>query len=244
MKLKNILMGSAILSSTLFAGGDIVPVEPVPEELPVNAWDTSASIYMWGAGISGETAAGENIDITFKDIMENFNMAFMGHVAAHKDKWGIEADIVYMHLGNDIDKKLFINDFSFKAWIVTPMITYAVIDDGPLKLQILAGAQYLYMKPSINNRSTSGDLWDGIVGIKGTYDFNEKWFMPYHFDIGAGDTDMTWQAFAGVGYKYENFDLIAGYRYLDWNFEDHNPGGKVFNDLTISGPIIGAKFKF
>ena len=74
MKLKNILMGSAILSSTLFAGGDIVPVEPVSEELPVNAWNTSASIYMWGAGISGETAAGEDIDITFKDIMENFNM--------------------------------------------------------------------------------------------------------------------------------------------------------------------------
>ena len=244
MKLKNILMGSAILSSTLFAGGDIVPAEPVLEELPVNEWKTSASIYMWAAGISGETAEGDDIDITFKDILENFNMALMGHVAAHKDKWGIEADIVYMNLGNDIDRKLFINDFSFKAWIVTPMITYAVIDDGPLKLQVLAGVQYLYMKPSINNESTSGSTWDGVVGIKGTYDFNEKWFMPYYFDIGTGDTDMTWQAFAGVGYKYENFDLIAGYRYLDWSFDNNDPGGKIFNDLTISGPMIGAKFRF
>jgi len=38
----------------------------VPEELPLSAWKTSASSYMWGAGISGETATGENIDITFK----------------------------------------------------------------------------------------------------------------------------------------------------------------------------------
>jgi hypothetical protein len=244
MKLKNILIGSVILSSILFAGGDIAPAEPMIEELPVNAWNTSASIYMWGAGISGETAAGGDIDITFKDILENLNMALMGNVAAHKDKWGIETDFVYMHLGNDIEDRLILNEFSFKAWIVTPMITYQVIEDEHLNLHVLAGAQYLYMKPSLNNRETSGNIWDGIVGIKGDYAFNEKWFMPFHFNIGTGDTDITWQAFAGVGYKYESFDLIAGYRYLDWNFEDSDPGGAVFNDLSISGPILGAKFRF
>jgi len=68
--------------------------------------------------------------------------------------------------------------------------------------------------------------------------------MPFYFDIGTGDTDVTWQAYAGIGYKYENFDLLAGYRQSDWTFEDGNPGAQVFNDLSFSGPVIGANFRF
>ncbi|NOR54744.1 MAG: hypothetical protein GQ531_00905, partial [Sulfurovum sp.] len=225
-----------------FAGGDVVPPEPMVEE--VSEWSTSASIYMWAAGISGETARGDEIDISFSDILDNFKMAFMGNVAAQKGKWGVESDIVYMHLGNDIDRSFLLQDFSFKAWIITPMVTYAFLEDDHLTLKGLAGTRYLYMKPRVNNRETSGNNWDAIVGIKGDYAFNEKWFMPFHFDVGTGETDVTWQAFAGVGYKYESFDLMAGYRYLEWNFDENDQGGKIFNDLTISGPVIGAKFRF
>ena len=249
MKVKNLLLGSMVLSSMLFAGGDIVPVEPVIEAVPVSAWETSASIYMWGAGISGETANDGEIDVSFSDILDNLDMGFMGILRTQKGKWGIESDFVYLKIGSDLDNNTLINKFSLKTWIVTPIVTYQVVDSGQLNLHLLAGGRYLYMKPSITGflgvqRDTSGNLWDGIIGVKGTYDLNEKWFMPFHLDVGTGDTDVTWQAFAGIGYKYENFDLIAGYRYLDWSFDDSSPGGQIFNDLTIDGPVIGAKFRF
>ncbi len=251
MKLKNIFVVSAFLSSMLFAGGDIAPVEPMVEKVPVsvNAWNASASLNMWGAGISGETASYNEIDVPFSDILDSLDMTFMSTLRVEKGKWGIESDFVYLKIGDEIDDNLLIDRFSYKTWIVTPIMTYQVVDSGSLNLYILAGARYLYMKPSITtskgtDRTTSGNLWDGIVGVKGMYDLDEKWFMPFHFDVGTGDTDMTWQAFAGVGYKYESFDLIAGYRYLDWNFEDSSPGGQVFNDLTIDGPIVGVKFRF
>ncbi len=259
MKLKNVLIGSMILSSTLFAGGDITPVEPVTEEAAVESWDFSASLYMWGAGINGETALYGEIDIPFSDILDNLDMGYMGTIRTQKGKWGIESDFIYMKLGNNIDDNQLVDKFSYKAWIVTPAVTYQVIDSESLNLHILAGARYLYMKPTITTTvrggnvidprggsviATSGDLWDGIIGVKGTYVLNEKWFMPFQADIGTGDTDVTWQVFAGIGYKYENFDLIAGYRYLEWSFEDNNPGGDVFNDLSFSGPMFGAKFRF
>ncbi|NOR56671.1 MAG: hypothetical protein GQ531_10765, partial [Sulfurovum sp.] len=57
MIIKKLLLGSALASSVLFAGGDVVPPEPMVEE--VSEWSTSASIYMWAAGISGETARGD-----------------------------------------------------------------------------------------------------------------------------------------------------------------------------------------
>ncbi len=173
----------------------------------------------------------------------------MSTLRTQKGKWGIESDFVYMHLGNALDDNQLLNEFSYKAWIITPAVTYQIVDSGALNLHLLAGARYLYMKPAITTSNdttldTSGNLWDGIVGVKGTYDLNEKWFMPFHFDVGTGDTELTWQAFAGIGYKYESFDLIAGYRYLDWTFDDSSPGVNVFNDLTISGPMFGAKFRF
>jgi hypothetical protein len=95
--------------------------------------------------------------------------------------------------------------------------------------------------PGPGTVSLSDSNWDGIIGMKGNYKLNEKWFMPFHFDVGSGDSDMTWQAFAGVGYKYENWDLIAGYRVLEWEFDNAFVG---FTDFDLSGPIIGAKFRF
>jgi len=103
---------------------------------------------------------------------------------------------------------------------------------------ILPGAPII---PGSGTASVSDSNWDGIIGMKGNYKLNEKWFMPFHFDVGSGDSDMTWQAFAGVGYKYENWDLIAGYRYLEWEFDDAFVG---FTDFDLSGPMIGAKYRF
>lgn len=250
MNLKKILAGTLFLSSMLVAGGDIAPDEAMCEEVPAeSAWEYSASVYMWLASISGETAAEGDVDVPFSDILDNLDMTFMGMFRAEKEQWGLEADVIYLNVGSSIDDNVLINDFSLKTWIVTPMLTYKIVDADGLNLNILAGGRYLYMQPSITGvlgveRGTSGNLWDGVVGLKGTYDINENWFMPFHFDIGTGDTDMTWQAFAGVGYKYENFDVIAGYRHLEWNFEDGQPGGEVLNDLAIDGPMIGVKFRF
>jgi hypothetical protein len=123
------------------------------------------------------------------------------------------------------------------------------VESDKWDVEFLAGARYLYIAPYIttigdSEVDTSGSGWDGIVGLKTNYKLNEKWFMPLAFDVGAGDTDLTWQAFAGVGYKYENFDVVAGYRYLEWDFDDTDPGGGAFNSLNIGGPIIGMKYRF
>ena len=129
------------------------------------------------------------------------------------------------------------------------MVTYTVMESEQLNLALLGGLRYLYLKSPIEVNYTSlgvdsDDIWDGIVGARGQYNLNDKWYLPFHLDIGAGDSDMTWQAFAGVGYKYENFDLIAGYRYLDYDFDANDPAAGALTDLTMSGPMIGAKFYF
>ena len=48
----------------------------------------------------------------------------------------------------------------------------------------------------------------------------------------------------GVGYHFQSLDAIAGYRYLKWNFDSNDTGGKLFNDMDISGPYAGVRFRF
>jgi len=68
----------------------------------------------------------------------------------------------------------------------------------------------------------------------------KKWYLPFYGDVGTGDSDLTWQVLAGIGYKFKWFDVVAAYRYLDWDFDD-NP---AIDDLNFSGPIVGIKFVF
>ena len=88
--------------------------------------------------------------------------------------------------------------------------------------------------------SDSGDVWDAIAGVKGQVNLTEKWYIPFYGDIGTGDSDLTWQAFAGIAYKFKKVDVVLAYRYLYWDFDNND----VFDDLNLSGPYAGIKFVF
>jgi hypothetical protein len=232
-----------------------------------DGWIFEPALYMWVSALGGETAGGGDIDIDFSTIIDNLDMTFMGVLGARKGKWSLLTDVIYLDMEGDNQGTLTVpigtgiavgTDASVgvKSWIVTPAVGYTVVDNERAVLDILGGARYLYMKSEImvnisgpleTRRETvtgSGNVWDAIVGVKGRVNLAEKWYMPYYLDIGTGETDLTWQAFGGVGYKFSKFDMIAGYRYLNWEFDDNDKGGGVFNDLDISGPILGARFTF
>ena len=92
-----------------------------------------------------------------------------------------------------------------------------------------------------NNISDSGDVWDGIVGIRGNVSLDKNWYVPYYADMGTGESAFTWQVMAGFGYRISKVvDVVAAYRYLFWKFEDN----KVLDKLYISGPLVGLRFRF
>jgi hypothetical protein len=222
-------------------------------ETPEDELEFKIDVYGWGANIGGQVASGSDIGIGLDQILENLNMALMGSFALNKGKWGLRTDLLYMDLEQTsdvaIDQFLTLKDLELKAWVVTPMVSYKLIDSEKVSLDLLAGARYLYLDvdAKINNLpdlSGSGDIWDGVIGVSGRFDFDGKWYLPYHFDIGTGQSKMTWQAFGGVGYSFKSWDLVVGYRYLEWDFDDSDKGGDVLNDLNMGGPIIGAIFQF
>lgn len=96
--------------------------------------------------------------------------------------------------------------------------------------------------PLTGTRRADVDQWDAIVGVKGrlTFGADNKWVMPFYFDVGAGDSDLTWQARLGFGYAFGWGDLGVAWRYLDYDTGSDGP----ITDLNMNGPAIGATFRW
>jgi hypothetical protein len=86
------------------------------------------------------------------------------------------------------------------------------------------------------------DNWDGIVGVKGRLSFGSRreWFVPYYIDVGTGDSDLTWQAIGGIGYAFSWGEVIAAWRYLDYDFKS----GQKIESVNFNGPAIGVAFRW
>jgi hypothetical protein len=147
----------------------------------------------------------------------------------------------------------------FKAVVWTVAGEYRVVSDPEWTVDLLAGARMLQGKPSLNysiegdigpivlpgrrgNKEVDETYWDGIAGVKGRYAFGDgrEWFVPFYADIGTGQTKLTWQAAAGVGYVFSWGEVVAMWRYLDFE----NDSGKPIESMTMNGALMGATFRW
>ena len=79
-------------------------------------------------------------------------------------------------------------------------------------------------------------------GLKGRAYLGDdrRWFVPYYVDIGTGQSKLTWQVNAGVGYQFDWGAVIASWRSgLRLRVQRQSPGGLSFN-----GPLIGVVFQW
>jgi hypothetical protein len=222
-------------------------------------WEFSAAIYLWGAGIGGKTASGSEVDVSFDDLFDNLNSAFMGTFEARKDKWLVITDLIYMDLAADKKTEVTIPinvtgeaDMDLTGKIFQLAGGYNLHADDRSRIDLIAGARYLDldMDTSINitgplqNRpikiSESGDVWDGIVGVKGQYALGQRWSIPYYVDVGTGQSEFTWQAMMGVGFNAAKWlDIALVYRHLAWEVD-----GDIIDNINFTGPALGAVFRF
>lgn len=226
-------------------------------------WQFKAGVYLYAAGAKSETAFGSDLDISFIDLINNLNMAFMGNAEARKSKWSLAADVIYLNVGADGGGRVPIEsapgisvrveaDVKLRAWVLGFTGGYRLLQSQRATLDLIAGARYLEMSsfldtssrlgPRARSRETgvSGNNWDAVVGVKGDVNLKDKWYAPYYLDVGTGDSDFTWQIAGGVGYKFDWGDAYLLYRYMDWDFES----GSKLDNLSFSGPQLGVNLHF
>jgi hypothetical protein len=212
-----------------------------------DGWQFAAELYFWGASIGGKSASGSDIDIELDDILDSLEFAFMGAAGVRKGKWSLAVDLIYLDAEDSDAIAPGLNaSLELTNWVITPLVGYNLVDTEGIRLDILGGARYLYIKTDLGveplglRAEDSGSNWDAIIGSRGVVDLAEKWYLFGYLDIGTGESDLTWQAFGGVGYRFKYFDLVAAYRYLRWDFDDN----QALDDLYLHGPVFGIRFAF
>ena len=89
--------------------------------------------------------------------------------------------------------------------------------------------------------SGNESLWNGIVGLRGRIMIGDTgFFVPYYADIGTGDSNLTWQAFSGIGYQSGWAGVTLGYRAMSFN----QGSSDLVEKLTMQGAFLAVNFTF
>jgi hypothetical protein len=220
-------------------------------------WEYGVEMYLWGANVDTTSPTGTSSEIRFTDLAEDLEFGFMAAFGAERGKWSVLADVIYLDVDDDVEDDVqpgvqLKSLGGIEGWIVNTVGQYRLLETERLTLNLLAGARYLWLEVPVEFRfsdpeppgslkdAPSESFLDGVVGIRGQWQFNDKWYATYHADVGTGDSDTTWQGLLAVGYRFDRFDAVFGYRYLDWSFDDD----EVLEDLNLSGVMAGVKFLF
>ncbi len=165
-------------------------------------------------------------------------------------------DLSFNHIGLPADVSTSTN-FNLKSTVWTLVGTYRVVSKPDAILDTFLGGRLLDTNTSVDwtfngnvahfplpgksgTLSVKDNYLDGIVGLKGRLAFGEnyKWFIPYYADIGTGQSKLTWQGMAGLGYAFHWGEIIASWRYMDYEFKSDS----AVQSQTFNGPLLGAAF--
>lgn len=238
------------------AGGDAADETQTPSSIVADRWAFSFAPYLWMAGLNGTTTGGDSIEMPFSQILEDLNFGVMGVAELERGRFGLFADLIYLRLSetDTATANIVGNPLTFRlktkveGVVLTTTAGYRVVDTPTIQTTGFAGMRYLWLDTKLDFTvgglgaiaDRQGHVFDAVAGLKGQVNLTDKWHLAYYGDIGTGQSDLTWQAFAGIGYRLKRFDAIVGYRALDYQFANK----ASMSDLSLHGPIVGAKFRF
>ena len=262
--MKRIIAGTVFSCAMAIAGGDIAPIEPAVEApIEASAWKHSFTIYGWLPSLDGTLRfdipgePGSPDQEVESSILDKLDMVFMGTYEARKDKWSFLSDVIYLKLSDSQEVyptnrliDTIASEQELTAWLVSVYGGYNIVNTDKITLDAMAGMRYLSLSLDVSlainnndgiNLSPSNEYYDAVIGFRGAYNINENWYIPYAFDIGGGDSDLTWQAGTSLGYRFNWGDVLLTYRYIHYDIDTSE---RLVKDLDLYGPKIGLTFHF
>lgn len=195
------------------------------------------------------------VDVPFSTLKDSINFGFAGILSAEYKRFGLVLEGNFVNLqgagtlptpgplenGIEFDQDLFFGN---------SILTYRLNLDQPFELQVGAGARTWHVgiesQFSLNgtptrNQSFKNTWVDGIFATRLAYPFAKKWYTDVSGSVGAGGSDLTGSANAGVGFKATDwFHLYLSYRFM---MVDYSDSGFVY-DVRQHGALLGMAFVF
>jgi hypothetical protein len=221
-------------------------------------WEYSVALYGWGpdTGVTIDTPLGEvSGELSFSEAWEALDLAFMGVATAQRGKLSFILDTVYLELSDDRATPGVLGfagaTINSQVSITNTYVMWEVMNEGTSRFDLGAGVRFYNTDTDaaliggpVPASFNIGDDWiDPVFAVRYRNDFSSDWYATFFADAGGFGTgsEFTWQGVATVGYRFtDSFSLEAGYRILRSDRIEAN--GSI--DLDLSGPLIGARFRF
>lgn len=250
----------ALATSSLFAGTPADNPTGIQVTEPSSPWWLTIAPYGWvtategDMGVAGRVAA---VDISFKDTLEDLEMAFMLAVEGGFDRWAFGIDGIYGGLSSNAEPSgraapNLTATVDFDQFLGRIHAGYQVLAGEKATLTTFVGARYSRMStelvlsgPLVGTLSADGSKsWiDPIAGLHGLWKINDRWFLHGGGDIGGfgASSDLIWQANAALGCRFtDSFSALVGYRAMGIDYTD----GGFLVDTLAHGPVIGVSIRF
>ena len=224
-----------------------------------DSWSFTFAPFVWMAGQEGRVATLDGvqpteIDLSFGDILENFDIGLMGIAEARKGRFGVLSELFYISVSTDTNTPgSFFSSTDYEQDFIGITLGgfYRLIDKEETSLDVLAGIRWWGLDNKMDfgagilpaqTIQTDEDWIDPIIGIKGRTMINANWYISgWVVAAVAGDSDSVWDLSGNVGYAFsETKAVTVGYRYQKIDFEE----GSFLFDVELSGPILGFIFNF
>lgn len=249
----------AITSASVFAGTSVSENREIQTTERASAWWLTISPYGWVTSTDGDMGVAGRVapvDISFKDTLEDLEIAFMLAVEGGFDRWSFGFDGIYgaSSSGGALPAAAlpFTNaTVDFDQFFGRVHSGYQVIKDDDATLTAFVGARYSYLSADIvfsggaPSVAVSGSKsWiDPVIGLHGVSDINDRWLIYGSGDIGGFgvNSDLIWQVSAALGYRFtDSVSALVGYRGFGVDYSD----GGFLVDTVAHGPLIGLSFRF
>lgn len=220
-------------------------------------WQNEITLYGWYAGIDGKVQAPSGAESDFSveasDIIEDLEFMLMAGYEGRYERWSVIVDFVYLDIGDNADIPTRAGnatvDLNVSSYLVHGGVGYDLLHGDNGVLGVVGGVRYLSLDVDYDaavqgmqllSSSGSDSLTDGFVGLRGQVRFNDNWFLPYYADIGTGGSDLSYQFYAAIGYRFGWGDIRFGYRHIGIEMDDD----MIMEDLQLSGPVLGVGVRF
>jgi opacity protein-like surface antigen len=258
----------ALGAASLRAPPDSEGAAPPPAADP---WHLSVIPTFWAPiGFDGTVEVGPiatEIDLGASDIYDNLDSAIEGGMALSNDDWSFLLYGSYFKLGGDVRSRLSLGlegdtsleyELTIVDFAVGKRIARGSIGSAAWKADLLGGLRYSQHEFEISQTDPLGfdpmidlsqDWVDAFVGGRLTLDFNEAVRLWFRGDVGGfsigSSADLTWTLTAMLELRLsDRWLLVAGYRYLDVEWDRGSGPSRIEYDYALHGPMIGASVRF
>jgi hypothetical protein len=217
----------------------------------------SITPYIWATETRVDLALRDaNIgtgEISFGDLLDVLDAAFMIHVEGGGGNWSAFGDLTYLKTSDSSERTLFVVDTNSKQLFFDGAVAWWPGGAGS-NFNLYGGMRYsgfddrytfrlVTDNTPVGERRATKDYYDALVGLRYRFDFSERWALLTRADTSFGDSEGTVLLQANlawtVGKRLQN-RVMLGYQYKTAEFKD----GDLRLDFDYQGPLAGFNFRF